>query len=69
MLKVLSNNTEAYKSVEGTRSYDGATPEEMAKHHTGDIAYLPEASYTPPTYPTSLLTLFTPYRTTTTFLT
>lgn len=45
LLKVLSNNTEAYKSVEGTISYDGASPKEMAAHHSGDIAYLPEVSY------------------------
>ena len=45
LLKTLSNNTEAFTSVEGTRSYDGATPEEMAKHHSGDIAYLPEVGF------------------------
>ncbi|GAA5915070.1 hypothetical protein JCM6882_006773, partial [Rhodosporidiobolus microsporus] len=41
-LKTLANNTESFKSVEGDISYDGATPEEMRKHHKGDIAYLPE---------------------------
>ncbi|KAK4051085.1 ATP-binding cassette transporter snq2 [Microbotryomycetes sp. JL221] len=42
LLKTLSNNIEGYDKVEGTRSYDGATPEEMLKRHSGDLAYLPE---------------------------
>ncbi|GAA5839263.1 hypothetical protein JCM11251_006022 [Rhodosporidiobolus azoricus] len=41
-LKTLSNNTGSFKSVEGDISYDGVSPEEMRKHHKGDIAYLPE---------------------------
>jgi len=69
LLKVLSNNVEAYKSVEGTRSYDGATPDEMAKHHTGDIAYLPEVSWTLSRRPERSLIFNTPYRTTTISLT
>ncbi|KAL8280941.1 hypothetical protein RQP46_006620 [Phenoliferia psychrophenolica] len=42
LLKVISNNTEAFVSVDGEISYDGATPKEMKKHHAGDVAYLPE---------------------------
>ncbi|KAK4048322.1 ATP-binding cassette transporter snq2 [Microbotryomycetes sp. JL201] len=42
LLKTLSNNIEGYDKVEGLRSYDGASPEEMRKHHAGDLAYLPE---------------------------
>lgn len=42
LLKVLSNNTEAYRSVDGSRSYSGLTPQDMAEHHAGDLAYLPE---------------------------
>ncbi|GAA6000108.1 hypothetical protein JCM10207_006055 [Rhodosporidiobolus poonsookiae] len=41
-LKTLSANTESFTSVEGTVSYDGITPKEMAKNHRGDVAYLPE---------------------------
>ncbi|GAA6001439.1 uncharacterized protein JCM10292_006254 [Rhodotorula paludigena] len=41
-LKTLSAHVESFKGVEGTLSYDGATKEEMAKHHRGDLAYLPE---------------------------
>ena len=44
LLKVLSNNTESYKSVEGEISYDGATPKEMGRRAAGDICYLPEVS-------------------------
>lgn len=42
LLKVLSNNVESFTSIEGTISYDGLTPAEMAESHAGDIAYLPE---------------------------
>ncbi|KAM0791176.1 hypothetical protein ACM66B_005660 [Microbotryomycetes sp. NB124-2] len=42
LLKTLANNVEGYDQVEGIRSYNGATPEEMRKHHAGDLAYLPE---------------------------
>ncbi|SCZ91970.1 BZ3500_MvSof-1268-A1-R1_Chr5-3g08254 [Microbotryum saponariae] len=42
LLKTLSNNTEAFTSVEGAVSFDGASADEMRKHHAGDVAYLPE---------------------------
>ncbi|KAJ8294266.1 Brefeldin A resistance protein [Rhodotorula toruloides] len=41
-LKTIANYTESFRGVEGTISYDGATPQEMRKHHAGDLAYLPE---------------------------
>ncbi|GAA5921798.1 hypothetical protein JCM3775_001825 [Rhodotorula graminis] len=41
-LKTLACQTESFKEIDGTISYDGAAPEEMAKHHRGDLAYLPE---------------------------
>ncbi|GAA5925123.1 hypothetical protein JCM10213_000539 [Rhodosporidiobolus nylandii] len=41
-LKTLANDTDSFKSVEGTISFDGLSPQEMRKHHRGDAAYLPE---------------------------
>ncbi|BGP40430.1 ATP-binding cassette transporter snq2 [Rhodotorula kratochvilovae] len=41
-LKTLACHTESFKEIDGTISYDGASPQEMAKHHRGDLAYLPE---------------------------
>lgn len=41
-LKTIANYTESFRGVEGTISYDGATPKDMKKHHAGDLAYLPE---------------------------
>lgn len=42
LLKTLTNNTEAFRSVEGDIEFEGASADEMRKHHAGDIAYLPE---------------------------
>jgi len=42
LLKTLSNNTSAFRSVEGEIEFEGASADEMRKHHAGDIAYLPE---------------------------
>ncbi|TNY24740.1 putative SNQ2-ABC transporter [Rhodotorula diobovata] len=41
-LKTLACQTDSFKEIDGTISYDGATPQEMAKHYRGDLAYLPE---------------------------
>jgi ATP-binding cassette subfamily G (WHITE) protein 2 (SNQ2) len=41
-LKVLANQRAGFHSVEGQVSYDGITPEYMAKHYRGDIGYSPE---------------------------
>ena len=41
-LKVLANQRAGFHSVEGQLSYDGITPEYMAKHYRGDIGYSPE---------------------------
>jgi len=42
LLKVLANERESFHAVEGELSYDGITPEYMAKHYRGDIGYSPE---------------------------
>ncbi|KAF8588872.1 pleiotropic drug resistance ABC transporter [Ramaria rubella] len=42
LLKVLANQRQGFHAVEGELSYDGITPEYMAKHYRGDIGYSPE---------------------------
>lgn len=42
LLKTLANYTDSYDSVTGYRDYDGMSPAEMAKHFSGELAYLPE---------------------------
>ncbi|KAF5387203.1 hypothetical protein D9757_006886 [Collybiopsis confluens] len=42
LLKTLSNQTEEYYSVSGTRSYDSLTPEEIRESFRGDVQYCPE---------------------------
>ncbi|TFK38227.1 pleiotropic drug resistance ABC transporter [Crucibulum laeve] len=41
-LKALANQTDEFRAVEGTRSYDSLTPEELNKHYRGDVQYCPE---------------------------
>lgn len=42
LLKVLANQRSSFHAVEGELSYDGITPEYMAKHYRGDVGYSPE---------------------------
>lgn len=42
LLKVLANQRTSFHAVEGEVSYDGITPEYMAKHYRGDLGYSPE---------------------------
>ena len=42
LLKTLANQTGSFSEVRGEISYSGISPKEMAKRHTGDLAYLPE---------------------------
>lgn len=42
LLKTLANQTGSFSSISGEISYSGISPKEMAKRHTGDLAYLPE---------------------------
>lgn len=42
LLKVLANQRQSFHAVDGKLSYDGITPEYMAKHYRGDLGYAPE---------------------------
>ncbi|KAF8605578.1 pleiotropic drug resistance ABC transporter [Ceratobasidium sp. AG-I] len=42
LLKVLANQRQGYHQVTGDVSYDGITPEYLAKHYRGDVSYSPE---------------------------
>ncbi|KAJ7649975.1 ABC-2 type transporter-domain-containing protein [Roridomyces roridus] len=42
LLKTLANQTDEYKSVSGTRSYDSLTPRQIHDHYRGDVQYCPE---------------------------
>jgi len=42
LLKTLANQTGSFSHISGEISYSGISPKEMAKRHTGDLAYLPE---------------------------
>ena len=42
LLKTLANQTGSFSAISGEISYSGISPKEMAKRHTGDLAYLPE---------------------------
>ncbi|KAG9126678.1 hypothetical protein FRC07_002437 [Ceratobasidium sp. 392] len=41
-LKVIANQRQGYHEVAGDVSYDGITPEYLAKHYRGDVSYSPE---------------------------
>ncbi|QRW13753.1 ABC-2 type transporter [Ceratobasidium sp. AG-Ba] len=41
-LKVMANQRQGYHRVNGELSYDGISPEYLAKHYRGDVAYSPE---------------------------
>ncbi|KAG8929230.1 hypothetical protein FRC02_005825 [Tulasnella sp. 418] len=41
-LKTLANQRRGYHSIEGSIAYDGLSSEEIAKHHRGDVGYVPE---------------------------
>lgn len=41
-LRVLSNHRHEYYAVNGDVHYDSFTPEEIEKHHRGDVQYCPE---------------------------
>ncbi|KAM0754754.1 putative SNQ2-ABC transporter [Meredithblackwellia eburnea MCA 4105] len=49
LLKTLSNNTDGFKSVQGTISYDGISSKEMRKLYPGDVTYLQEDDVNLPT--------------------
>jgi ATP-binding cassette subfamily G (WHITE) protein 2 (SNQ2) len=42
LLKVLANERDDYKAVEGTVYYDAMTPHEIERHYRGDVQYCPE---------------------------
>ncbi|THH28859.1 hypothetical protein EUX98_g5325 [Antrodiella citrinella] len=42
LLKVLANQRSEYHSIGGDVHYDSFTPEEIHKHHRGDVQYCPE---------------------------
>ncbi|KAJ1945270.1 ATP-binding cassette transporter snq2, partial [Linderina macrospora] len=39
LLRVLGDRRGTYRKIEGTVSYGGLTPEEVAKHYRGEVAY------------------------------
>lgn len=42
LLKTLSNNTSAFKSVDGFLTFGGISPNDMQNHHRGQACYSPE---------------------------
>ncbi|KZS96568.1 pleiotropic drug resistance ABC transporter [Sistotremastrum niveocremeum HHB9708] len=42
LLRTLANQRSGFHAVHGEVSYDGITPEYMAKHYRGDVGYSPE---------------------------